>query len=93
MESNFSFLEDTELYTQSPAYRRIAALARGAEGFCYADREVFCLYARKTLEALCRFLTFTERLPIHGPRHNPQERGIGGAQLREKVTVLLTGLG
>ena len=93
MESNFSFLEDTELYTQSPAYRRIAALARGAEGFCYADREVFCLYARKTLEALCRFLTFTERLPIHGPRHNPQERSIAVYLHRVNHNVFLPAIG
>lgn len=93
MESNFSFLEDIELYAQSPAYRRIAALARGAEGFCYADREVFCLYARKTLEALCRFLTFTERLPIHGPRHNPQERSVAVYLHRVNHNVFLPAIG
>ena len=93
MESNFSFLEDNSLFEQSPAYRRIVALARGAEGFCYGDKEVFCLYARLTLEALCRFLTFTERLPIHGPRHAPQERSIAVYLHRVNRNVFLPAVG
>lgn len=93
MESNFSFLEDHELYTQSPAYRRIAALARGTEGFCYAGREVFCLYARKTLEALCRFVAFTERLPIHTPPHTPREQSVAVYLHRVNRNVFLPAIG
>lgn len=93
MESNFSFLEDNELYKQSPAYRRIASLARGTEGFCYANQDIFCLYARRTLETLCRFLEYTERLPIHGPRHDPERRTIAVYLHRVNRNVFLPAIG
>lgn len=93
MESNFSFLEDNRLYERSAAYRRIAALARGTEGYCYADQEVFCLYARKTLEALCAFLEYTERLPVHGPPADPERRDLAVYLSRVNHNAFLPAIG